>query len=310
MGQHGKNAERGAQSERQSHEGHTSEGAGKLYVVATPIGNLGDISARALAVLTQADLVAAEDTRTTGHLLAHHGIAAKLVALHEHNEMRRAAELVARMKAGVTIALVSDAGTPGISDPGALLVAQAREAGVSVCPIPGANAAIAALSAAGLAAPHFLFYGFLPVRPAARRTALEALRELPYALVFYEAPHRVSECVADLAAILGGGRDIVIARELTKLFEAIHRCRLDRGRRLARGRRQPAARRVRADRLRRAGRGAGRFAGGGRAGAGSAVGGTAAQAVGRARRRDHRRAQERAVRARACPARCRGRKRR
>jgi 16S rRNA (cytidine1402-2'-O)-methyltransferase len=227
MGQHGKNAERGAQSERQSHEGHTSEGAGKLYVVATPIGNLGDISARALAVLAQADLVAAEDTRTTGHLLAHHGIAAKLVALHEHNEMRRAAELVARMQAGETIALVSDAGTPGISDPGALLVAQAREAGVSVCPIPGANAAIAALSAAGLAAPHFLFYGFLPVRPAARRTALEALRELPYALVFYEAPHRVTECVADLAAILGGARDIVIARELTKLFEAIHRCRLD-----------------------------------------------------------------------------------
>jgi 16S rRNA (cytidine1402-2'-O)-methyltransferase len=228
MGQHGKNAERGAQSERQSHEGHTtSEGAGKLYVVATPIGNLGDISARALAVLAQADLVAAEDTRTTGHLLAHHGIAAKLVALHEHNEMRRAAELVARMKAGETIALVSDAGTPGISDPGALLVAQAREAGVSVCPIPGANAAITALSAAGLAAPHFLFYGFLPVRPAARRTALETLRELPYALVFYEAPHRVTECVADLAAVLGGERDIVIARELTKLFEAIHRCRLD-----------------------------------------------------------------------------------
>jgi 16S rRNA (cytidine1402-2'-O)-methyltransferase len=227
MGQHGKNAKRGAQSERQSHEGQTSDGAGKLYVVATPIGNLGDISARALAVLAQADLVAAEDTRTTGHLLAHHGIAAKLVALHEHNEMRRAAELVARMQAGETIALVSDAGTPGISDPGALLVAQARAAGVSVCPIPGANAAITAMSAAGLTAPHFLFYGFLPVRSAARRTALEALRELPYTLVFYEAPHRVTECVAELAAVLGGERDIVIARELTKLFEAIHRCRLD-----------------------------------------------------------------------------------
>ncbi len=227
MGQHGKDAKRGAQQERHGHEGQASEGAGKLYVVATPIGNLGDISARALAVLAQADLVAAEDTRTTGHLLAHHGIAAKLVALHEHNEMRRAAELVARMQAGETIALVSDAGTPGISDPGALLVAQAREAGVDVCPIPGANAAIAALSAAGLAAAHFLFYGFLPVRPAARRTALEALRELPYALVFYEAPHRVAECVTDLAAVLGGERDIVIARELTKLFETIHRCRLD-----------------------------------------------------------------------------------
>jgi 16S rRNA (cytidine1402-2'-O)-methyltransferase len=135
--------------------------------------------------------------------------------------------LVERIKAGATIALVSDAGTPAISDPGALLVARAMEAGVTVCPIPGANAAIAALSAAGLSAPHFLFYGFLPVRSAARRTALEALHELPYALVFYEAPHRVTECVADLAAVLGGEREIVIARELTKLFEAIHRCRLD-----------------------------------------------------------------------------------
>ena len=227
MEQHGKGEKRGAQAERQGHGGQASGGAGKLYVVATPIGNLADISARALAVLAQADLVAAEDTRTTGHLLAHHGIAAKLIALHEHNEMRRAAELVERIKAGATIALVSDAGTPAISDPGALLVARAMEAGVTVCPIPGANAAIAALSAAGLSAPHFLFYGFLPVRSAARRTALEALHELPYALVFYEAPHRVTECVADLAAVLGGEREIVIARELTKLFEAIHRCRLD-----------------------------------------------------------------------------------
>lgn len=227
MGQHGKNVKRSAQLERHGHDGLASEGAGKLYVVATPIGNLGDISARALTVLAQADLVAAEDTRITGHLLAHHGIAAKLVALHEHNEMQRAAGLVARMKAGETIALVSDAGTPGISDPGALLVARAREAGVDVYPIPGANAAVTALSAAGLAVSHFLFYGFLPVKPAARRTALEALRELPYALVFYEAPHRMAECVADLAEILGGERDIVIARELTKLFEDIHRCRLD-----------------------------------------------------------------------------------
>jgi 16S rRNA (cytidine1402-2'-O)-methyltransferase len=227
MEQHGKSEQRDAQSERQGHGGQASESAGKLYVVATPIGNLADISARALTVLAQADLVAAEDTRTTRHLLAHHGIAAKLVALHEHNEMQRAAELVARMLAGKTIALVSDAGTPGISDPGALLVAQAMNAGLTVCPIPGANAAIAALSAAGLAAPHFLFYGFLPARPAARRAALEALRELPHALVFYEAPHRVTECVAELAATLGGEREIVIARELTKLFESIHRCRLD-----------------------------------------------------------------------------------
>ena len=222
-----KSEKRVTQSERQSHSEQASEGAGKLYVVATPIGNLGDISARALAVLAQIDLVAAEDTRTTGHLLAHHGIGAKLVALHEHNERERAVELVARMRAGKTIALVCDAGTPGISDPGALLVACAMEAGITVCPIPGANAAIAALSAAGLAAPHFLFYGFLPAKSAGRRSALAALRELPYALVFYEAPHRVTECVADLAATLGGMREIVIARELTKLFEAIHRCRLD-----------------------------------------------------------------------------------
>jgi 16S rRNA (cytidine1402-2'-O)-methyltransferase len=218
---------RATQLEREGHGKQASEGAGKLYVVATPIGNLGDISARALAVLAEVDLVAAEDTRTTGHLLAHHGIGAKLVALHEHNETVRAADLVARMQAGKTIALVSDAGTPGISDPGALLVARAMQAGIAVCPIPGANAAIAALSAAGLAAPHFLFYGFLPVKQAGRRTALAALRELPYALVFYEAPHRVTECVADLAATLGAKREIVIARELTKLFEAIHRCRLD-----------------------------------------------------------------------------------
>jgi 16S rRNA (cytidine1402-2'-O)-methyltransferase len=222
-----KSEKRATHSERQGHGVQASEGAGKLYVVATPIGNLGDISARALAVLAQADLVAAEDTRTTGHLLAHHGIGAKLIALHEHNEAVRAAELVARLQAGESIALVSDAGTPGISDPGALLVARAMEAGITVCPIPGANAAVAALSAAGLAAPHFLFYGFLPVKPAGRRTALAALRELPYALVFYEAPHRVTECVADLAATLGAEREIVIARELTKLFESIHRCPLN-----------------------------------------------------------------------------------
>ena len=217
---------RGAQPERQGHAGPAPDGAGKLYVVATPIGNLGDISARALTVLAQADLIAAEDTRTTAHLLAHHGIAAKLIALHQHNETQRADELVARIKAGTTIALVSDAGTPGISDPGTLLVARARAAGLSVCPIPGANAAIAALSAAGLAAPHFLFYGFLPAKSAARRTALEALRAHPYTLVFYEAPHRVAECVAELGASLGGEREIVIARELTKMFEEIHRCPL------------------------------------------------------------------------------------
>jgi 16S rRNA (cytidine1402-2'-O)-methyltransferase len=226
MDEQHKSKKRAMQSEPQGHGEKASEGAGKLYVVATPIGNLGDISSRALAVLAQADLVAAEDTRTTGHLLAHHGIAAKLLALHEHNEMQRAPDLVAQMLAGKTIALVSDAGTPGISDPGALLVARARQAGIAVCPIPGANAAIAALSAAGLNSPHFLFYGFLPVKAAARRSALELLRELPCALVFYEAPHRVTGCIADLAATLGAEREIVVARELTKLFETIHRCPL------------------------------------------------------------------------------------
>jgi len=226
MKQHSDGGRRGAQPERQGHAGLAPDGAGKLYVVATPIGNLGDISARALALLAQADLIAAEDTRTTAHLLAHHGIAAKLIALHQHNEMQRADELIARIKAGITIALVSDAGTPGISDPGTLLVARARAAGLTVCPVPGANAAIVALSAAGLAAPHFLFYGFLPAKAAARRSALDGLRALAYSLVFYEAPHRVAECVAELGAVLGGAREIVIARELTKMFEEIHRCPL------------------------------------------------------------------------------------
>ncbi len=202
-------------------------GTGKLYVVATPIGNLRDISARALEVLAQADMVAAEDTRTTGILLAHHGIEAKLVAVHEHNEQTRAGELLALLKAGKSVALVSDAGTPGISDPGARLVARALAEEITVCPIPGANAAIAALSAAGLVAPHFLFYGFLPAKTAARRREIAGLRELPYSLVFYEAPHRVADCLADLHAELGDEREIVIARELTKLFESIHRCRLD-----------------------------------------------------------------------------------
>jgi 16S rRNA (cytidine1402-2'-O)-methyltransferase len=222
-----KSAKRVTQAERQGHGEKASEAAGKLYVVATPIGNLSDISQRALSILASAGLVAAEDTRVTAHLLAHHGISAKLVALHQHNEAGRSADLIARMAGGLDVALVSDAGTPGISDPGALLVAQARKAGIAICPIPGANAAIAALSAAGMAEPHFLFCGFLPAKPAARKKALQALREAPHALVFYEAPHRVIECVADLRAVLGGERDIVLARELTKLFESIHRCPLE-----------------------------------------------------------------------------------
>jgi 16S rRNA (cytidine1402-2'-O)-methyltransferase len=192
-----------------------------LYVVATPIGNLADITLRALDVLRRVDLVACEDTRHTRGLLAHHGIAAELLALHEHNEEQAAQRLVAALAAGRSVALVSDAGTPGVSDPGARAVARVREAGFRVVPIPGANAAIAALSAAGLAQPHVLFYGFLPPKPAARREAIAALRGLTLTLVFYEAPHRVRETVADLAALLEGERSLVVARELTKVFESV-----------------------------------------------------------------------------------------
>jgi 16S rRNA (cytidine1402-2'-O)-methyltransferase len=195
-------------------------------VVATPIGNLEDISRRALESLARADAIAAEDTRVTAHLLEHHGLRAKLIAVHEHNERESAERIVDELARGRTVALVTDAGTPGISDPGALVVAKARAGGFKVIPIPGPNAAVTALSAAGLRDGPFLFHGFLPARPAARRKALEALRTLPYALVFYEAPHRVVECVEDLAAALGEDRALVLARELTKLFEEIHRCRL------------------------------------------------------------------------------------
>lgn len=198
-----------------------------LYVVATPIGNLRDITLRALDVLAAADAVAAEDTRNTAHLLTHHGIdARRLLALHQHNERSAAEKVVALLAQGQSVALVTDAGTPAVSDPGALLVEAVRAAGHRVIPVPGASAALAALSASGFAAPHFLFYGFLPNKAAARRRALEEVAALPYALVFYEAPHRIVECAADLQEILGGERQIVFARELTKLFETIHRCAL------------------------------------------------------------------------------------
>jgi 16S rRNA (cytidine1402-2'-O)-methyltransferase len=190
-------------------------------VVATPIGNLQDITLRALETLKLVDIVAAEDTRHSGQLLVHYGIRAKLMALHEHNERSAGKKLVELLQTGNSVALISDAGTPAISDPGAVLVGLAREAGISVVPIPGANAAIAALSAAGVVAPHFLFYGFLPSKPSQRRHALEALRNLPYTLIFYEAPHRVLDCVTDLATIMGE-RTITFARELTKTFETIH----------------------------------------------------------------------------------------
>ncbi len=174
-------------------------------------------------MLEAIDVVAAEDTRNTSHLLSYHGIRAnKLIAVHRHNERGAAERIIALLHAGRSVALVSDAGTPAVSDPGALLVQAVRAAGLRVIPIPGASAAMAALSAAGLSEPHSLFYGFLPSKSAARRAALQSLISHPYALVFYEAPHRISECVADLCAVLGGERRIVLAREITKLFETIH----------------------------------------------------------------------------------------
>ncbi|MBK9325497.1 MAG: 16S rRNA (cytidine(1402)-2'-O)-methyltransferase [Thiobacillaceae bacterium] len=199
--------------------------AGTLYIVATPIGNLRDLSLRALDILKSVDLIAAEDTRTSQGLLAAHGIHARLVALHEHNEAAVAARIVADLRAGKSAAYISDAGTPGISDPGAKLVGAARAGQVPIVPIPGASAVAAALSVSGLDGP-WLFVGFLPARASARRKALDDLRPLPCALVFYEAPHRIEECVADLLARLGGERRLLIARELTKRFEQIHQCTL------------------------------------------------------------------------------------
>jgi len=193
--------------------------------VATPIGNLGDISSRALDSLARADAIAAEDTRVTARLLEHHRLRGRLIAVHEHNERQVADRIIRELALGKNIALVTDAGTPGISDPGALVVARARAAGFKVVPIPGPNAAVTALSAAGLPDGPFLFFGFLPARPAARRKALAQLRETPYTLVFYEAPHRIVECVEDISAVLGADRTLVLARELTKMFEEIHRCR-------------------------------------------------------------------------------------
>ena len=209
------------------HGGQEQKLESALYVVATPIGNLRDITLRALDVLAHCDVVAAEDTRNTAHLLTHHGIAARrLLALHQHNEREAAQKLISQLAQGLAVALVTDAGTPAVSDPGALVVQAVRAAGHRVVPVPGANAALAALSASGLAAAHFLFYGFLPSKPAARRSELQALAGFPYTLVFYEAPHRIVECIADLQTVLGPGRQIVFARELTKMFETIHACAL------------------------------------------------------------------------------------
>ena len=201
----------------------------RLYVVATPIGNLEDITLRALKLLASVDVIAAEDTRNSARLLDRHGIRTRMLSLHEHNEARRAEDILRLLAEGKQVALISDAGTPVLSDPGAILVARVREAGYPVIPIPGPSAAMAALSVAGLAGTAFHFAGFLPERGSARRTAIAVLADEQALLVFYESPHRVQACVEDLAAVLGGeegGRDIVIARELTKLFESVHRCAL------------------------------------------------------------------------------------
>jgi 16S rRNA (cytidine1402-2'-O)-methyltransferase len=195
--------------------------AGTLYVVATPIGNLADLSARARQVLAEVAAICAEDTRHTRALLTAHGIERPLLALHEHNEAEQAWKLVERLRAGDSLALVSDAGTPLVSDPGYRLVREARAAGLKVSPVPGACAAIAALSVAGIPSDRFCFEGFLPATAAARRERLAALAREPRTLVFYESAHRIEEALADFVAVFGGEREAVLARELTKLFETV-----------------------------------------------------------------------------------------
>lgn len=194
---------------------------GVLYVVATPIGNLDDMSQRARTVLQQVSLIAAEDTRHSARLLQHFDIGTHCQALHDHNEQLQIDGLLARLAAGESIALISDAGTPLISDPGYRLVAAAQAAGMAVSPVPGACAAVAALSAAGLPSDRFVFEGFLAAKSAARRSRLEALAAEPRTLMFYEAPHRIVECLRDMTEILGPERRITLARELTKTFETI-----------------------------------------------------------------------------------------
>ena len=198
-----------------------------LYVVATPIGNLGDITHRALDTLRGVSVIAAEDTRNTKSLLTHFGIAAKLIAVHEHNERNAADGIVKLLGEGQSVALVTDAGTPAVSDPGAQVVAAVRAAGYAVVPIPGASALVAAISASGEGEYGFLFHGFLPVKTGDRKRALEALKPQRYALVFYESPHRIVESVASIADVFGDTRELVICRELTKKFESIVRLRLD-----------------------------------------------------------------------------------
>jgi 16S rRNA (cytidine1402-2'-O)-methyltransferase len=218
-------------------ESHDTPIAPGLYLVATPIGNLGDITLRALDILKRVDRIACEDTRQTQKLLNHFQIQTPTISCHQHNERHRAAELVEALKAGARIALVSDAGMPGISDPGSWLVAEAIAAGVPVIPIPGANAALSALVVSGLSAAEFHFIGFLPEKAGARRSRLEALAaetaksEVVRTLVFYEAPHRILETLADLEAVWGPHLRVSVARELTKIHEEVLRSTVAEARR-------------------------------------------------------------------------------
>jgi 16S rRNA (cytidine1402-2'-O)-methyltransferase len=190
-----------------------------LYVVGTPIGNLEDITLRAIRVLKEADLIACEDTRQTRKLLDRYAIETPTISYHEHNEVERAEELVGRLAAGTRIALVSDAGMPGLADPGFRLIRLAADRGVPVVPVPGPAAMIAALAASGLATDEFHFHGFLPAKAGQRRSVLQGIRSSSATEIFYEAPHRIQECLRDVVELLGGARPIVIARELTKVHE-------------------------------------------------------------------------------------------
>ncbi|WP_296933796.1 16S rRNA (cytidine(1402)-2'-O)-methyltransferase [uncultured Marinobacter sp.] len=209
-------------SDKLSPDSRKSESKGTLYVVATPIGNLDDLSPRATRTLAIADVVAAEDTRHSGRLLSHLGIQKRMVALHDHNEKDRAAGILAELEAGRDVALISDAGTPLISDPGYVLVSEARAAGYRVSPIPGPCALVAALSAAGLPTDRFLYVGFLPAKRSGRRASLDSLSREVSTLVFYESPHRILESVRDIAEVLGPDREIVLGREITKTFETFY----------------------------------------------------------------------------------------
>jgi 16S rRNA (cytidine1402-2'-O)-methyltransferase len=207
-------------------EASTHAAGPALYIVATPIGNLEDITLRAVRVLKEVDVIACEDTRQTQKLLNHYGVTTRTVSYHEHNEMTRAAELVKDLQEGASVALVTDAGMPGISDPGFRLISLAIRHRVPVVPIPGASAFLAALVASGLHTDSFRFSGFLPAKRGQRRAALEAIKTSPRTLVFYEAPHRIIETLTDLVEVLGRSRHVVIAREVTKLHEEFLRGRV------------------------------------------------------------------------------------